>query len=182
MLTCMQEDEKWNPIESIGATGATVAANVKRLRNGTPYTELSGRLAAIGRAIPTLGLRKIESGGRRVDVDDLVAIALALGVSPATLLMPAQDSEGNPIEVDAEVEATGFSTPVAAQKFWEWLLAADALDENVSLFIGRSWPVWVQRSWHERARAREGMLVDLYRKVPGGVPAQYREPDSGDDK
>lgn len=53
------------------------------------YKELAERLVQIGRPIPALGLRRIEAGERRVDADDLVALAIAFGVSPLTLLLPA---------------------------------------------------------------------------------------------
>lgn len=53
-----------------------------------PYTELSERLTSLGRPIPVLGLRRIERGERRVDVDDLVALGRALGVPPLLLLLP----------------------------------------------------------------------------------------------
>jgi transcriptional regulator with XRE-family HTH domain len=49
---------------------------------------LSERLKAVGRPILPSGLSKIELGERRADVDDLVALAIALEVSPAALLMP----------------------------------------------------------------------------------------------
>ena len=74
----------------------------------TPDAELSRQLAEMGRQIPPLGLRRIESEDRRVDVDDLVALALALGVSPITLLMPETASR------DDVVKATGRE-PVPAQ-------------------------------------------------------------------
>lgn len=51
-----------------------------------PYTELSERLTALGRPIPVLGLRRIEHGERRVDVDDLAVLARALSVPPLALL------------------------------------------------------------------------------------------------
>ena len=54
------------------------------------YAELSRRLAELGREIPSLGLRRIEAGERRVDVDDLVALALALDVAPVALLFPSR--------------------------------------------------------------------------------------------
>lgn len=63
---------------------------VKRVREDqrVPYTELSKRLTDLGRPIPVLGLRRIERGERRVDVDDLIALAWALSVPPAALLFP----------------------------------------------------------------------------------------------
>lgn len=104
-------EDKWEPIDSLGTTGETVARNVKRLRGTTPYTELSAQLAQLGRDIPTWGLRKIESGGRRVDADDLVALAVALEVSPLTLLTPVSDS------ADSEVSATAAGEMTAGQLF-----------------------------------------------------------------
>lgn len=56
------------------------------------YAELSRKLAEMGREIPPLGLRRIETGERRVDVDDLVALALALDLSPLALLLPTDTS------------------------------------------------------------------------------------------
>jgi len=74
----------------LGPTGETVRANVTRYRTSAAlsFAELSRRLEDAGRAIAPLGLRRIESGARRVDVDDLVALAVVLGVNPNALLMP----------------------------------------------------------------------------------------------
>jgi transcriptional regulator with XRE-family HTH domain len=128
----------WKPIESIGTTGATVAANVKRLRKerGLAFTDLSVRLTDIGRPIPPLGLRKIESGGRRVDTDDLVALAVALGVSPITLLMPAD------AEPSTAVAVTGFGGEVSAHALWNWLSASYPLRGAVMPFLGDALPSW----------------------------------------
>ena len=57
--------------------------------------ELSDRLTQVGRPILPSGLSKIESGDRRVDVDDLVGIAAALGVMPDRLLRYA---DGTPMD------------------------------------------------------------------------------------
>lgn len=73
------------------------------------------RLAEIGRDIPPLGLRRIESGERRVDADDLMALAVALGVSPISLLMPASETGQD------QVEATGVNARVEARQLWRWL-------------------------------------------------------------
>ncbi|WP_106242566.1 helix-turn-helix domain-containing protein [Allonocardiopsis opalescens] len=79
----------------LGPVGEQVQANVKRIREAQNLTlaELSRRLRAVGREIPTLGLSRIEAGQRRVDADDLVALALALGVSPGALLLPAREPD-----------------------------------------------------------------------------------------
>ena len=74
----------------LGPTGETVRTNIQRLRRarGLGFAELSRELDRLGRTIPPLGLRRIEDGERRVDVDDLVALAAALWVSPVLLLLP----------------------------------------------------------------------------------------------
>jgi transcriptional regulator with XRE-family HTH domain len=78
----------------LGGFGEDVARNVRRVREaaGMTYAELSRRLDTWNRPIPVLGLRHIESGQRRVDVDDLVALGVALNVAPITLLLPEQDA------------------------------------------------------------------------------------------
>lgn len=73
-----------------GPIGTSVAANMEHLRRalGLSYVEVSRRLEALGRPIAPLGLTRIRDLQRRVDVDDLVAIARALGVKPTDLLLP----------------------------------------------------------------------------------------------
>ncbi|MGW0006050.1 helix-turn-helix domain-containing protein [Nocardia grenadensis] len=109
--------EKKNPL---GATGETVAANVERLRQqrNLSYAELSRRLEAAGRPIPTLGLRKIESKERRVDVDDLVVLATVFEVAPLALLMPQSSERAQ------EVHVSGRSD--TAIQIFQWL-RGDAL-------------------------------------------------------
>src|ERR1700736_1212444 len=72
------------------ATAETVSANVKRLRleQNLGLRGLSKRLGEVGRPLGHSAVDQIEKGTRRVDVDDLMALALAFNVSPATLLMP----------------------------------------------------------------------------------------------
>lgn len=74
-----------NKIE-LGVSGINVAANVARFRGDMSYAELSRRLTTFGRPIAPLGLRHIEAGKRRVDVDDLAALAGALGISVLALM------------------------------------------------------------------------------------------------
>jgi transcriptional regulator with XRE-family HTH domain len=79
--------EQKNPL---GAVGREVKANVERLRKGQQltYVALAERTRQAGRPIPVLGLRRIEAGERRVDVDDLAVPAAAFGVRPEQLLEP----------------------------------------------------------------------------------------------
>lgn len=106
----------------VGPSGRTVATNVKRLREarGLTLRALSLTLKEQGRSLSADALNKIENGAslepravRRVDVDDLVALALALGVNPSALLLPMEDGDG------AVVEITGAGS-VPASAAWDW--------------------------------------------------------------
>jgi transcriptional regulator with XRE-family HTH domain len=59
-----------------------------REQRGLSHSELSERLTGVGRPIPPQGLRRIERGDRRVDVDDVMALARVLGVTPIMLVFP----------------------------------------------------------------------------------------------
>ncbi|MFI7393297.1 helix-turn-helix domain-containing protein [Streptomyces tendae] len=72
----------------IGAAGLTVARTIENLRNerGLGQRQLAARCTALGRPMSNTMLSRIELAKRRCDIDDLVAIAAALQVSPAALL------------------------------------------------------------------------------------------------
>lgn len=98
---------------STGPLSSQIARSIERLRTEKrlPYTEMSDRLTALGRPIPVLGLRRIERGERRVDIDDLAAIARALGVPPLLLIFP--------VDVSREVEVLpGQVRPTYAAARW----------------------------------------------------------------
>lgn len=74
----------------LGPTGGHVAENVKRLRFVQHVTTetLAERVSGLGRPMHATTITKIERLQRRVDVDDLVALAAALNVTPTQLLDP----------------------------------------------------------------------------------------------
>lgn len=84
-----------------GPVGDAVAANVTRIREAcrATYVDLSKRLTDLGHPIAVLGLRRIERGERRVDTDDLLALAVALGVHPVDLLVPPDLADDAPYKV-----------------------------------------------------------------------------------
>jgi transcriptional regulator with XRE-family HTH domain len=136
-----------------GPTGEALGENVRRIRADRRLSlpELAQRVEATGRSIPAESLRRIELGYRKVDVDDLVALAVALDVSPLALLFPATRRP------DERVEATGFTpTDGDAGDLWLWAVGdrsfqSDAHDEEdlhseIWSFRGRSLPWWLEVS------------------------------------
>ncbi|MFI2437417.1 helix-turn-helix domain-containing protein [Streptomyces sp. NPDC018693] len=91
----------------IGEAGGYAAAAVAkhRQRRGWDQRYLAERVTAAGRPMSASVLGKVESAARRVDVDDLVALASALEVPPAQLLPGhaegAEDQDVDPFEAAA---------------------------------------------------------------------------------
>lgn len=100
----------------MGPTSAAVAANTRRVRErrGLSTYQLSRALQEVGRPITPSAISKLERGERRVDVDDLMALAVVLGVSPSALLLPMDDSPNSSVEV------TGAGA-VSAEDAWDWI-------------------------------------------------------------
>lgn len=132
----------------LGPTALVVAANVRRHRErmGLGFAQLSREISNAGRDIPPLGLGRIESGERRVDVDELTALAAAFGVSPATLLMPETD------DAEAVVQLTGVEKG-QAQRIWSWLTGSYPLAGSVLAFFNVALPLWERDAVEEKIGA-----------------------------
>jgi transcriptional regulator with XRE-family HTH domain len=80
--------QRARPAVPYGPTGHAVAANVKRFRElrGLSIYALSDALKEAGRPITPSAVAKIEKQQRQVTVDDLAALAHALGVPPQRML------------------------------------------------------------------------------------------------
>ncbi|WP_432021095.1 helix-turn-helix domain-containing protein [Streptomyces sp. 1222.5] len=78
-----------------GSTGRIVRTNIRTLREQRrmTYVELAAQLDEAGQRVPVLGLRRLEAGERRVDVDELVAFAAVFGITAAQLLEPLPECD-----------------------------------------------------------------------------------------
>lgn len=105
---------------ALGPTGKRVAATVAELRARLRLTktELSQRLEVLGRPMSLDVLTKVEKGSRRVDADDLIALAIALEVNPNVLLAPLGD-QGS-AHLTGKIKASG-------KIFWPWLYGDEPL-------------------------------------------------------
>ncbi|MEV6212141.1 helix-turn-helix domain-containing protein [Kitasatospora sp. NPDC051914] len=142
MVVCVTEDKK-NPL---GPTGDQLRANIARLRaeRGMTKKELSDRVGELGRPIPPLGITRLEAGTRRVDADDLMALAAALNVSPGTLLLPHEQPSGDKTDpYEYWIKATGIGH-VPWETAWRWMHgeypAADVPPKEVRRFRAENKP------------------------------------------
>jgi transcriptional regulator with XRE-family HTH domain len=152
-----------------------VVANVKRLRSnrGWSLAELSNRLREVGRPIRATGLHRLEAEKRRVDVDDLVTLALALDVSPITLLMP--------FTAEGQVALTA-TTENAAQASWHWMQGSRPLSlpedpaeapYEIASFQRRSLPAELRTDLLALGRGIAEELADI-RAVASTSPTALR--------
>jgi transcriptional regulator with XRE-family HTH domain len=102
-----------------GAASVRVASNLRAMRaqRGLSTYALGRKLAEIGWPIRASIITRIEGGERRVDVDDLVALAVALDVSPGTLLMPETQAPIVPLHVPVDLPGG----PVSLAAAWAWV-------------------------------------------------------------
>jgi transcriptional regulator with XRE-family HTH domain len=103
------------PIE-LGPSGERAAQNIKRLRLalGLDLAQLSERLGELGRPIGVPALSRVENGARRIDVSDLVALSIALKVTPNALLF------GTPQFFGPDKLAITPSQGYEVDRVWRW--------------------------------------------------------------
>jgi len=122
-LNDMTDQQRGRRAIEVGPTGRIVAENIARLRDRRGFTtrQLAGALERAGRPIPASGITRMEKAERVVTVDDLIALAVVLKVSPSALLLQLKDGPSETIEI------TGFGE-AAADQAWRWLDGEGPLD------------------------------------------------------
>lgn len=116
LLLMTDEKRRPRPAAQYGPTAEAVAKNVKRLRESRGMTiySLSGALEKAGRPITASAVAKIERQQRQVSVDDLMALAIVLKVSPSALLLPLDDNPNKRHGITGGGEAP-------ADVAWDWM-------------------------------------------------------------
>ncbi|MGV0700830.1 helix-turn-helix domain-containing protein [Mycolicibacter sinensis] len=101
-----------------GPTGETVRQNLKRLRGkrGLSLRALAQLTEATDHPLGYGSINQIEQGRRRVDVDDLMTLAVVLNVPPPALLLPHLTGG----ERNDTVQATGLGE-VNGGALWGWM-------------------------------------------------------------
>ncbi|MDP9427843.1 MAG: helix-turn-helix transcriptional regulator [Actinomycetota bacterium] len=105
-----------------------VATQLKaiRKRRGLSQEALADSLAVLGVVKHQTVIAKIEARARGVAVDELVALAVALNVTPLALLLPDSDSPGDMVEITPRGSAR-------ADQVWAWARG----DRPLSLYDSR---------------------------------------------
>ena len=184
-----------------GPTSKHVAENVERLRKlrRLHQKDVSALLADIGRPMLPTVISKIERGERRIDVDDLVALALAFNVSPLTLLLPPASSE-EAVELTENVavtSATAWAWGAGFKTAMDWTpgegvnLASPGADPAIPLeaqdrkqefvrrqteYVAAALPAERRASYHYHPAVRlaqqlKDLVTDLVSPEPGVDPA-----------
>jgi hypothetical protein len=154
----------------IGPSSARVAANLRRIRREREVSTaaLSKRLDAIAWPILDTGITKTEKEQRKVDVDDLVALALALGVTPNRLLLP--DVEGvNALNIHV-LTAVVHGRP---EELWQWAQGERPL--HVPVPDADSWLGSGEHPRLEFSYVNRPYLTALHAGTEGWVPASDTE-------
>lgn len=162
-----------------------VVENVKRMRSEKNWSlaQLSAELEKVGRPILSTGLHRLETGKRRVDVDDLAGLAAVFDVSPITLMLPF--TAHGTVKLTETVETD-------AQVAWDWYRAirplelpdspADAVVGQVK-FQSRAMPSGV-RADHSPASAMYRRFEDRPEQRPernaaAGIEVLFEGGDEG---
>lgn len=130
--------------------------------------DLSARMGELGLPLLPSGITKLEQGLRRVDVDELVALAVALGVNPSRLLLPAEAN-------DDDVALTPTRS-VPGWAAWQWADAFAPLptrsqdeglntDEEIEDFQQYARPAEIRREQRHPLMLAANNLVFSVRRV-----------------
>jgi 8-oxo-dGTP pyrophosphatase MutT (NUDIX family)/transcriptional regulator with XRE-family HTH domain len=123
--------------------------------------QLASRMQELGTPVHASAISKIEKRERRVDVDDLAALAIALETTPNRLLLPGAAG-------DELAELTPEVT-VSALDAWKWATGEQALPGT-----GRPLPAW-QGDDRERHFTRENQPHNLPEPYFRNVDHDVRE-------
>lgn len=170
-----------NRIKDLGPIGDTARYRIRKAREsrGNTAVELSGMVRAIGRDLSPVAIRRIEFGARRIDVDDLLALAQVLDISPLALVLPLGESP------DEEFRTSEFNDDWTLERWWKWAHGEEPLYPKMwgSATEFRSWsvpswyserdlPEWVKEKTDALERENQ-LLRELTQSLLG--PGNHKE-------
>ena len=176
--------------EKVAHIAEVVAENVRLWRKdrGLDQQALADRLAEIGWNADRTTVVRIETGARKVTVEDLVLIAVALNVPVPVLMLPVIDGRDVALTASDRKGRVSQTNRVNRWRMWEWMLGNHPLPgrhDAVSLTakgmrvsrspFGDEWRSGAEPLWmYERVRVAQIELGRLETGEPGYVGALQR--------
>ncbi|MFW5415431.1 helix-turn-helix domain-containing protein [Nocardiopsis sp. CNT-189] len=156
----------------LGPTGRTVAENLRRLRitRELSLRELAELADQAGRKFGVNALSQAEKGLRRLDVDDLVVLAVVLNVNPSALMLPVEVDRERPVEITGHGE-------VPAIRAWKWVDGHMPLPGRASEQQARAFDQAVRPWW---SRANTLTVSDINAGRLQRRPLEYDDQDQED--
>lgn len=110
-----------------GPTGDQVAHNLARIRKASGVTaeQLVSDMAEAGHKLPRTAISDIENCYRKIGVDDLMALCVALNVNPNALLLPNYSGD-----TDVSDNVTAVAEGATGADVWAWADGWQALPQN----------------------------------------------------
>ncbi len=132
-----------------------------RQRRGRRQAELAADTEAVGRRMHQTTIARTENAQRDVSVEELVALALALNVSPTNLLLPADGDELVAVTPELHVEPLWV-------RMWFYGQLALPLDADERTFMSEA----PDYEWHQYLAKRHPAWVavlELHYLIPRAI-------------
>jgi transcriptional regulator with XRE-family HTH domain len=151
-----------------------------RTRKGWNQQQLANQLADLGAPIDRATISKIETGDRRMTLDEVFWFAYALGVSPAALMLPRA--------FGSEVSVTPATTLTTEEAF-DWLrgfyfaqgrdLSAAEISATEAFFFeeGLEYDALAWRRFPELTRIRNVASLPIKAAMTAGATPPDEEPE-----
>ncbi len=151
--------------------------NLRQLRRdmrGMGQAELAQRVSDLGVPLRVNSISRLENGTRVADVPELLALAVALDVTPNRLLLTA-DATDEPVGLTPNLSVT-------ARCAWKWAAGDQALPKNGVDRYGSGFQLvnrphnppdrTTVRELDEHSEALSALYAEVQRAVDNGVPAR----------
>jgi transcriptional regulator with XRE-family HTH domain len=128
-----------------------------RQRHGMSQQQLADRLGTLGSPLDRVAIAKLETGQRRLPLDEALLFALALDVAPASLFLP-RDGGNDDVQLAGEVTVT-------AAQARRWLAGQEPLDGQDARIWFAEAPDEVMAAALDGARRWQARHPELHREA-----------------
>lgn len=146
---------------------AVLARRVKEVRGGRSQEWLAQTVTALGHPMHQTAIAKIEAGDRKVTVDEMLLLAVALEIPPSLLVLPVERDD------DMAVTPTKNVYPWRA---WEWFRGGEPLPgQNTPAWHDNATPAQLYGDVRDAQRSAEKARLDVRAAEYEGDESTVRE-------